>query len=144
MPRLKEEADPRCWTPRSCTSSPATARAPRVLELAGPSIRIGRGTRCEVRLGEPSLAEVQCLLQRRGVSWHIQPVGPPGRIHLGGRPVDQSRPLPLGVPLQVGDAWLTLRSGGVATAPHRPFDTPLPPDPEIVLGTNVPPRNPAC
>src|SRR4030088_2130003 len=81
----------------------------RVLELAGPAVRIGRGTQCEVHLVEPELAEVQCMLRRRGETWHVQPVGPPGRVSLDGRALNAQRPLPLGVPLRVGDHLLTLR-----------------------------------
>jgi len=81
----------------------------RVLEIPGASVRIGRGEQCEVRLGEPSLAEVQCMLRRRGEGWHIQPVGPPGRVSIEGRAVEQPRPLPLGIPVRVGHHWLTLR-----------------------------------
>ncbi len=81
----------------------------RVLEIPGTSVRIGRGDQCEVRLGEPSLAEVQCMLRRRGEGWHLQPVGPSGRVSIEGRAVEQPRPLPLGVPVRVGQHWLTLR-----------------------------------
>ena len=59
--------------------------AARVLELPGDSLRIGRGAQCEVRLGELSLAEVECLLRRRGEVWHIQPLGPPGKLSIDGR-----------------------------------------------------------
>ena len=80
----------------------------RVLDLSGPSVRVGRGPRCEVRLNESALADVQCLLRRRGQSWQVQPVGPPGRLSIEGRAVEHARPLPLGVPLLVGDTWLTI------------------------------------
>lgn len=83
----------------------------RTLELPGASVRVGRGPQCEVRLGEANLAEVQCLLRRRGETWHIQPVGPPGRISINGLPIEAQRPLPLGMPVRVGEHWLTLRPG---------------------------------
>ncbi|MFO0960535.1 MAG: FHA domain-containing protein [Isosphaeraceae bacterium] len=86
---------------------PSSSQA-RTLELGAPSVRIGRGPQCEVRLGEPSLAEVQCLLRRRGDTWHVQPVGPPGYLSIRGRPVESQRPLPLGEPMKVGDHWLRL------------------------------------
>lgn len=85
----------------------------RTVELGAPSVRIGRGPQCEVRLGEPSLAEVQCLLRRRGDTWHIQPVGPPGQLSIHGRPVESQRPLPVGQPLRVGSHWLMLNHQGV-------------------------------
>lgn len=98
----------------------------RVLEIPGASVRIGRGEQCEVRLGEPTLAEVQCMLRKRGETWHIQPVGPPGRVSIDGRAVEQPRPLPLGVVVRVGDHWLTLRPAEPASfegwgsyAPHE-------------------------
>ena len=47
----------------------------RVVPLSGLSVRIGRGLQCEVRLPDPSLADVQCLLRRRGATWHLQPLG---------------------------------------------------------------------
>src|SRR4051794_26537482 len=108
----------------------------RVVELRGTSVRIGRGAQCEVRLGEPALAEVQCLLRRRGETWHVQPVGPNGRVSIDGRPVDQQSPLPPGVALRVGDHWLRLRPAG--SEPNDEFgpfaapvllEVPAPPDP---------------
>jgi tetratricopeptide (TPR) repeat protein len=103
--------------------SPAT----RVLELPGISVRIGRGAQCEVRLSEPRLAEVQCLLRRRGDTWHVQPVGPAGKVLLEGRPVDVQRALPMGVPLRVGEHWLTLRPAdeGLDDGPGS-FHAPIP------------------
>ena len=65
----------------------------RVLELVENSIRVGRGPMCEVRLREPGLADVQCLLRRRGTTWHVLPVGPSGRLSIDGMPVESSRPL---------------------------------------------------
>ncbi|CAN5904123.1 hypothetical protein BH23PLA1_BH23PLA1_08220 [soil metagenome] len=87
-------------------------RATRVLALTGPSLRIGRGAQCELRLADPALAEVHCLLRRRGESWYVQPVGPPGQITMDGRAVEHQRPLPMGVVLRVGEHWLTLRPTG--------------------------------
>jgi tetratricopeptide (TPR) repeat protein len=102
--------------------SPAT----RVLELPGVSVRIGRGPQCEVQLSEPALAEVQCLLRRRGETWHVQPVGPSNRMTLEGRPVDMQRPLPLGVPLRVGEHWLTLRPADTGLEGPGTFHSPIP------------------
>lgn len=92
---------------------------PQVRELTGMSVRIGRGPTCEVRLDDPGLAEVQCLLRRRGMSWYVQPVGPSGRLQMEGRLVEHQRPLPLGVSLRVGEAWLTLRGGTNAGSPFE-------------------------
>lgn len=107
--------------------------AARVLELTGPSVRVGRGAGCEVRLDQDGLADVQCLLRRQGRNWQVQPVGPPGRIELQGRAVEQSRSLPLGVPLRVGDAWLTLAPAEPTVieswGEHAPtIEDPLPDD----------------
>ena len=100
----------------------------RVLEIPWGSVRIGRGEQCEVRLGEPSLADVQCMLRRRGEDWQLQPVGPPGRISIAGRAIEQTRPLPLGTAVRVGEHWLTL----------RPADAPT----LDVWGTVAPPDHP--
>jgi tetratricopeptide (TPR) repeat protein len=100
--------------------------ATRVLELPGVSVRIGRGSQCEVRLGEQSLAEVQCLLRRRGDLWHVQPVGPSGQIFLEGQPVDDPRPLPLGVPLRIGEHSLMLHRADVPVDQPGTFHAPIP------------------
>ncbi len=81
----------------------------RRIEVEGSSLRIGRGDQCEVKLGGSPLADVQCMLRRRGQTWHVQPIGPPGRISLQGRAVEQTRPIPLEMEFQVGDHWLSLR-----------------------------------
>jgi tetratricopeptide (TPR) repeat protein len=98
----------------------------RVLELSGASVRIGRGSQCEIRLREPALAEVQCFLRRRGDSWHVQPVGPSGRLSIEGKAVETSVPLGLGVPLRVCDHWLTIQPETAEVAGLGSFDTPIP------------------
>ncbi len=103
--------------------------ATRVVELPGASVRVGRGAQCEVRLGEPALAEVECLLRRSGESWHVQPLSPSGRVAIDGRPVDHLRTLSPGVALQVGEHWLTLRPARAKTEGLGSFDTPIPVDP---------------
>ncbi len=100
----------------------------RVVELPGDAVRIGRGLQCEIRLGEPSLAEVECLLRRRGLSWDIQPLGTPGHVTIDGRPVEHLRALVPGVPLRVGDHWLTIRPSGAISPGFEAFDTPIPGD----------------
>ncbi len=99
----------------------ADTDATRVVELPGAAIRVGRGTLCEVRLTDPELAEVQCLLRRRGTTWHVQPIGPAGLVSLGGQAVDQLRPLPPDQPLQVGSSRLLLRHEG-GDRFHRPIE----------------------
>ncbi len=86
----------------------------RVVELPGVSVRIGRGSYCEVRLPEPSLAEEECHLRRRGSTWHLVPVASPCAITIEGRAVERPRPLPYGMPLRAGDHWLTLRPVGAS------------------------------
>lgn len=102
----------------------------RVIELPIGPIRIGRGPLCEVRLGEPDIGDVQCMLRRRGNTWHFQPVGPPGRVWIEGSPADQHRPLPVGVTLRVGDHRLTLRSADDASGVLGSFSAPIPVEPE--------------
>ncbi|RUL88155.1 FHA domain-containing protein [Tautonia sociabilis] len=83
-------------------------RATRIVPLSASSVRVGRGRSCEIQLDEPSLAEVECLLRRRGDSWHLQPVQPSGLLTVDGRPADRPRPLPMGATLRLADRWLTL------------------------------------
>lgn len=97
----------------------------RVVALTGLSARIGRGPQCEVRLDGTGLAEVHCLLRRRGETWHLQPVGPPGLVAIEGRPVDAQRPLPSGLPVRVGEHWLTLRPSETEVASSGPSDPPI-------------------
>jgi type III secretion system (T3SS) inner membrane Yop/YscD-like protein len=93
--------------------------------LSGGSVRIGRGSQCEVRLDDPQVAEVQCILRPRGDVWYVQPVGPPGRISVEGQPVDVQSPLPLGLELRVGGHWLTLQSVDEEPAQIGSFDAPI-------------------
>lgn len=83
-------------------------RATRIVPLSGPSVRVGRGRSCEVRLDDPTLAEVEFLLRRRGDAYHLQPVQPASRLTIDGRPADRPRPLPMGTTLRLADRWLTL------------------------------------
>ena len=102
----------------------------RMLELPAGLVRVGRGAHCEVRLDGPEIGDVQCMLRRRGTTWHFQPVGPPGQVWVDGRPADQQRPLALGVPFRVGEHWLTLRPAESATNDWGSFDDPIPVEPE--------------
>ncbi len=99
----------------------ADTDASRVVELPGAAIRVGRGHDCEVRLTDPELAEVQCLLRRRGKTWHVQPIGPAGLVSLAGQAVDQLRPLPFDEPLRVGSFRLSIRHEG-GDRFHSPFE----------------------
>ena len=102
----------------------------RMIELpdSGP-VRIGRGARCEVQLDGPGLGEVQCMLRRRGETWHYQPVGPAGQVWIDERGSDQQRPLTSGVPFRVGEHWLVLRPLDSATNDWGTFDAPISVDP---------------
>ena len=102
-----------------------TEGAERVLSLSATAVRVGRGEQCEVRLVEDGLSEVQCLLRRRGETWHVQPIGPPGALSVEGRLVEAPRTLALGVPLRVGDHWLTLRAAGAEPPAVGSFDAPI-------------------
>lgn len=86
--------------------------ATRVVELPGAAIRVGRGSLCEIRLPDPELAEVQCLLRRRGETWHVQPIGPAGLVSIEGEVVEQLRPLPADVALRIGSFRLLIQSAG--------------------------------
>jgi tetratricopeptide (TPR) repeat protein len=99
------------------------AEATRVFEMPGGAVRVGRGALCEVRLAEPNLADVQCLIRRRGETWLIQPVGPAGLVSIDGIPVDHVRPLPMGVPIQVGAYRLVLRPDDWGTF-EPPYEVP--------------------
>ncbi len=101
----------------------------RVQELSGVSARIGRAAPCEVRLPDAGLADVQCLLRRRGRDWHVQPVGPAGLLTIDGRPVEHQRPLPVGVPLRVGEHWLTLRPSDRVVPAFGSYERPILVDP---------------
>ena len=116
----------------------------RVVELPGAAIRVGRGSLCEVRLTDSALADVQCLLRRRGSTWHVQPIGPGGLISMGGRAVEHLCSLPPDETLSVGSYRLMIRReeddgfrtpidvstasesrvGVVAEGPTRPVDPP--------------------
>src|SRR4051794_1045510 len=97
----------------------------RVVSLPGGSVRIGRASHCEVRLPEPEVAEEECLLKRFGRTWHIVPVGRPGIVSIDDHLVEESQPLPYGVPFRVGDHRLTLQSS-VDNAPGRgSFERPI-------------------
>lgn len=108
---------------------PTEGSPARVLELSGDTVRIGNGLRCEVRLADKRLAEVQCLLKRRGAVWHLLPVGPSGRIFLDGRPVDGQCILRDGSHLRVGGHRLMLRSSADTLAPLGSFERPIPVEP---------------
>ena len=97
----------------------------RMIELPSGPVRIGRGAHCEVRIGDPGLGDVHCILRRRGVTWHFQPVGPAGQVWIDGRAGDQQRPVPLGVPFCVGEHWLVLRPADSATNDWGTFDAPI-------------------
>ncbi len=86
----------------------------RVVPLPGLSVRIGRAPFCEVRLTEPTVAEEEFQLRRRGASWHLVPVASPGSVTVDGRVVDRPRPIAYGVPLRVGNLSLTLRPVGAS------------------------------
>lgn len=102
------------------------APAPRVLPLPVGSVRVGRGKQCEVRLGEPSLADIECVLRLRGETWYVQPLGNPGHVSIDGRPIQHLRILAPGVPLKVGEHQLTLRPTSAAVGGLGSFEVPIP------------------
>src|SRR3954471_16162074 len=97
----------------------------RVVSLPMDSVRIGRASHCEVRLPEPEVAEEECLLKQLGRTWHLVPVGRPGMVSIDDHLVEESQPLPYGVPFRVGVHRLTLQSS-VDNAPGRgSFERPI-------------------
>jgi len=127
MQRFKEEP-PAMPATTYLHIQPRDAAPARVLEIPWGSVRIGRGEQCEVRLGEPALADVQCMLRRRGEDWQLQPVGPPGRISIAGRAVEQTRSLPMGTAFRIGEHWLTLRPAEAPAPAPEAWGTLAPPD----------------
>jgi hypothetical protein len=105
----------------------------RMIELPPGPVRIGRGSHCEVRLVDPGLGDVHCMLRRRGATWHFQPVGPAGHVWIEGRAADQQRPIPLGVPFRVGEHWLILRPATSANNDWGTFDAPITIEPRAEL-----------
>jgi len=97
----------------------------RVLELGSGSVRVGRGIQCEVRLNQVGLGDVQCILRRRGDDWHFQPVGPPGRIWIDGRPADNQQVLPPFATLQVGRFRLKIQEPEPTEQVRGSFDAPI-------------------
>ncbi len=85
--------------------------AARVMELPGLSVRIGRGVHCEVRLNDPGLAEVECVLRRRAGRWYVQPVGSSGMVVMGDHILEHSEILMPGVEFRVGETSLMLQAG---------------------------------
>jgi tetratricopeptide (TPR) repeat protein len=98
----------------------------RVVEIPGTSVRIGRASYCEVRLSEPEVADEECLLRRRGGTWHLVPVGRSRRVMLGEQPVERPMPIPFGVSFQVGDHRLTLQATGEGPGRWGSFQRPIP------------------
>ncbi len=110
----------------------------RVLALGATPVRVGRGIHCEVRLNQVGLGDVQCTLRRRGDEWQVQPIGPPGRIWVDNRPTETQRPLPVGVPLRVGRATLTIHETDPNRRERGSFDAPITVDAEPVESNPIP------
>ena len=112
--------------------------ASRMVELPMGPVRVGRGAHCEVRLVDDRLGDVQCMLRRRGTTWHYQPVGPPGQVWFNAEAADRQRPIPLGVPFRVGSYWLTLRPLDSATNDWGTYDAPITVEPATESVTPAP------
>jgi tetratricopeptide (TPR) repeat protein len=118
----------------------------RAVELSGAAVRIGRAAFCEVRLLEPQLADEVCQLRRRGAAWYLVPVATPSEVSVDGRPVDEPRLLPFGVPIRIGSHTLTLRGSGASppewgSAPTARVRTvPAAPEPAPPPARREPPR----
>ena len=104
----------------------------RVFELGATPVRVGRGIQCEVRLNQVGLGDVQCIIRRRGDEWHFQPVGPPGRTWVDGKPADGQRVLAPGSMIQVGRSTLTIRHVAPQSGGRGSFAAPISVDPVAV------------
>ncbi len=98
---------------------------PRVVDIFGASVRIGRGPQCEVRLQDAALAEVECLLRRRGTTWYVLPQGMLGNLAIEGRSVEGLMPLGLGMILRVGEHRLLLRRTQLGPREVGTFEVPI-------------------
>jgi hypothetical protein len=102
--------------------------------LTGLSARIGSGSQCEVPLRDPALAEVQCILRRRGASWWLQPVGPARLVTIDAAPVEHQRVLAAGVPFQVGRFRLTLQAVAAPVPALGSYERPIDVEPIAAPG----------
>jgi hypothetical protein len=98
---------------------------PRAVDIFGASVRIGRGPQCEVRLQDAALAEVECLLRRRGTTWYVLPQGMLGNLAIDGRSVEGLMPLGLGMVLRVGEHRLVLRRTQLGPRDIGSFEVPI-------------------
>jgi tetratricopeptide (TPR) repeat protein len=98
----------------------------RVVEIPGTSVRIGRASYCEVRLSEPEVADEECLLRRRGGTWHLVPVARSRHVMLGEQPVERPLPIPFGMSFQVGEHRLTLQATSDGPGRWGSFQRPIP------------------
>jgi hypothetical protein len=97
----------------------------RAVDVFGASVRIGRGPQCEVRLQDAALAEVECLLRRRGTTWYVLPQGMLGNLAIDGRSVEGLMPLGLGMVLRVGEHRLVLRRKELGPRQPGTFEAPI-------------------
>jgi hypothetical protein len=102
------------------------------VDVFGASVRIGRGPQCEVRLQDAALAEVECLLRRRGTTWYVLPQGMLGNLAIDGRSVEGLMPLGLGMVLRVGDHRLVLRRKELGPRQPGSFEAPIDVDPRPI------------
>ncbi|MFO0953865.1 MAG: hypothetical protein U0835_22460 [Isosphaeraceae bacterium] len=84
----------------------------RVVEVRGGTARIGRAPYCEVRLNDPDVPHEACRLRRQGSVWMLVPGGSRSSacVLVEFEPLDEPRPLPVGVPFRVGPYRLSLEA----------------------------------
>ncbi len=114
-----------------------TGGAARVVPLTGTLVRVGRGAGCDVPIDDPRLADVHCVLRRRGEGWTVEPAGLAGRVLVDGVTIQGPQPLSPGATVRIGEVRLSLHALVGDADPSTPgsFETPL-----AVEATSVEPR----
>ena len=82
----------------------------QTLPLEGDTIKLGKGPQCQIQISDDSLGDLQCLFRFKDGAWQYEPIGPPGRVWIDGRAIEDPYTLPFGVPFRIGRHWVTLRT----------------------------------
>lgn len=82
-------------------------------ELTRSPIRIGCGPRCEIRLHERDLSDVQVILRLQNNQWSLHPVGPAAGCLINTSPLNESRVLSVNDTFQIGQVSFQLLENSV-------------------------------